>query len=118
MDIRSLRPFLLLAFILAAGLSPAQSTQPDRLILHIADLTSAESDALSREFEQRGHAHVAFACIPTGMLVLEPVQADQTTAALRLHAMPGLLKSIAPTRISVTHFTEQKAVELCALAQN
>jgi hypothetical protein len=118
MDIRNSRPIVLLAFVFAAGFARAQATQPDRLILHIADLTTAESDALTKEFEQRGNAHVAFACLPTGMLVLEPAEAGQSPAALRLHTMPALLKTIAPNRISVTHFSEQKAQELCALAQN
>ncbi len=118
MDNRASRPLILLVLAFTVGMARAQSPQPDRLILHIADLTTAESDALAKEFEQRGHAHVAFACLPTGMLVLQPVQEGQTTAALRLHAMPALLKTIAPTRISVTHFSEQKAEELCALAQN
>ncbi len=118
MDTRTIRPITLLAFLLAVYVAQAQSATQERLILHIADLTTTESDALTKEFEQRGHAHVAFACLPTGMLVLEPAESGQSPAALRLHAMPALLKTIAPARISVTHFSEQKAEELCALAQN
>lgn len=118
MTIPRTHPVILLVFLLAAGLSHAQSAQPDRLILHIADLTAIESEILTHEFEQRGHARVALACLPTGMLVLEPAEAGQSTAALRLHAMPALLKTIAPMRISVTHVSEQKAEELCAIAQN
>ena len=115
---RCSRPIVLLAVVLAAGVAHAQATQQDPLILHIADLTPAESDALVKEFELRGHAHVAFACLPTSMLVLEPTEAGQSPAALRLQAMPALLKTIAPNRITVTHFSEAKAQELCALAQN
>ncbi len=92
----------------------AQSSTDQCIALRIADLTSAERDALSIALTEHGDARIAFACVPAGLIILESTDATRSADSLRLHAMPGLLRSVAPSRISEDHLTLQHAEELCA----
>ncbi|MCC6541371.1 MAG: hypothetical protein IT225_04045 [Flavobacteriales bacterium] len=69
-------------WILGAGLyaTPVRAQQPapigigeppERITLHLAGLTSEVRDAMARELAINGEAHIAFACVPAGVIVIE-----------------------------------------------
>lgn len=111
-----------LVLILACGAGErlhAQTTgdaasEQARIALRIAGLTSAERDLLQHELSRNGGTRIAFACVPAGLLILESTDAGRGADSLRLRAMPGLLRNVAPTRVSEDHITLQRAEELCA----
>ena len=105
---------LILIASLATNHLCAQSTSEHRIALHITGFTSDERDGLSRELAKNGSARIAFACVPAGIIILEPLQQDLNIDSLRLRAMPGLLRSVAPSRISEDHITMERAEELCS----
>ncbi len=112
----------LLAFSAAERLS-AQTPNADpatgtRIALRITDLTNEERDAVNRQLTDSGNAHIAFACVPAGLIIIEATDATRNMDSLRLRTMPGLLRSVAPARISEDHLTLQRAEELCAEMRN
>lgn len=124
MDIRLTRIICLAVCIIWAARLLAQAgpeasgTDDQRISLRIAGLTSEERDALTRELDGVPGARIAFACVPAGLIVLESTESGRNADTLRLRAMPGLLRNVAPSRISEDHISLRSAEELCAEARN
>lgn len=113
-------PFLSLLIISLLCTHRAHAQDATRIALRIDGLTCDERDALNRAFAQTGQAHIAFACVPAGVVILEPalgVDAERSADSLRLHALPTLLRTVAPGRIAEDHMTQEQAEELCAQAR-
>jgi hypothetical protein len=57
----------------ATGLSAQQAgANVDRLTIHVDGLSSEQRDAIANEFAQTGEFHISYACVPAGILVIEP----------------------------------------------
>ena len=95
----------------------AQGPAPSSITLQIKDLSTEERDALVRQLEKGGEARVAFACVPAGILVLEATAQGRTVDSLRLRAMPGLLASVSPARITEEHIALNEAEQRCSNAR-
>jgi hypothetical protein len=114
------RTLLSIAFFGLLGIlqSHAQSSAPNRVALRVADLTSEERDSLSRDLESRGDLRISFACVPAGILILEPVDSSRSAASVRAIAFSALIARLpAPRRTELTLSTSE-AEELCAAARN
>lgn len=103
--------------LLLAVMGIAQGPANSSITLKIKDLSSEERDALVRQLEKGGEARVAFACVPAGILVLEATTQGRTVDSLRLRAMPGLLASVAPARITEEHIALNEAEQRCSNAR-
>lgn len=103
--------------LLLATMGVAQGPAPSSITLQIKDLSTEERDALVRQLEKGGEARVAFACVPAGILVLEATAQGRTVDSLRLRAMPGLLASVSPARITEEHIALNEAEQRCSNAR-
>lgn len=113
----ALLPALVLLF---AGLSAtpsalvAQSTSNPLFTFKVKDLTSETRDRIALELGERGDAHLRFACVPAGILVIEPLH----TAArqdVRQHTMNMLLTRTRARDISELSIGIDEAESMCAM---
>lgn len=109
----------LLALVVMIGTrtSNAQANDP-RVALRISSLTAEERDALSRDLTAGGRLRIAFACVPAGILILEPVAHDRTADSVRAMAASALIRHVPAERRSDVHLTQAEAEALCAEARN
>ena len=109
---RSLILVALLCLFLPASLS-AQET----LGLHIIGLTSAERDSISLHHPGPEGLHLAYACVPAGILVFTSGQSGRSLADLRSQAIQGISTFIPPQRIDTAELTLQAARSACQAAR-
>ena len=113
------RTLAFLAFIGIGGIlhSQAQVTAP-RVALRVTGLTSEERDLLSTDLGQRGDLRISFACVPAGILILEPVSPDRSADSVRAMAAAALIHRLPVQRRSEVALSLTEAEELCSAARN
>ena len=95
----------------------AQETT-SRVALRITSLTSEERDALSRDLTDGGELRIAFACVPAGILIVEPITHDRSAASVRAMAASALIRRLPVARRTDIHLTQAEAEALCAEARH
>jgi hypothetical protein len=85
--------------------------------IHVVGLTSAERDSLTRELDAAGNIHLAFACVPAGILVFRSNAPGTSRASLRSSAIAAMASMIAPGRIGEAELDQQAAEAACRNAR-
>ena len=86
------------------------------MALKVERLTAAERDALTLELSRTGMGRVVFACVPAGILVIEPnVQTDRRT--LREHALPLLQRAERGAEVKEMNLSLAQAELRCSEAR-
>ena len=113
------RAVAILASIAICGIlhSHAQSTA-QRVALRVDGLTSEERDQLNADLGQRGDLRISFACVPAGILILEPVAPDRSADSVRAMAAAALIHRLPAQRRSEVALTLNEAEALCSEARN
>jgi hypothetical protein len=108
-----------LAILALCGImqSHAQTTA-QRVALRVDGLTSEERDLLSADLGQRGDLRISFACVPAGILILEPVNPERTADSVRAMTAAALIHRLPAQRRSEVALTMNEAEELCREARN
>ena len=113
------RTLAILAFVAFGGIlnTHAQTTAP-RVALRVQGLTSEERDQLSADLGRRGDLRISFACVPAGILILEPVDGERSADSVRAMAATALIRRLPPQRRSEVALTLTEAEALCSAARN
>ncbi len=113
------RTLACLAFIsLGILLHGQQATNLSRVALRVDGLTSEERDLLSNDLRQHGDLRISFACVPAGILILEPISADRSVDSVRAMAATALIRHLPADRRSEVPLTLSEAEALCSTARN
>jgi hypothetical protein len=113
------RTLACLAFIAIVGILPSQAqTTAHRVALRVEGLTSEERDQLSTDLRQRGDLRISFACVPAGILILEPISPDRSADSVRAMAAAALIHRLPVQRRSEVALSLDEAEELCSAARN
>ena len=114
------RTFVCLAFLPLGTLLHAQvqTTAPTRVALRVDGLTAEERDQLSTDLCRRGDLRISFACVPAGILILEPVSPDRSADSVRAMAATALIRRLPAERRSEIALSLNEAEELCSAARN
>jgi len=108
----------IIAFVLTSTGGLAQAPpQRHSTVLQIQGLTSTMRDGLSQDLRRDGHFRIAFACVPAGILVLEPIGTDRRQSA-ETAVLPLVQQRIAPSAIRTTTMDRTAAEAQCAQARN
>ena len=113
------RTIAFLAFLIIVGIlhSYAQ-TAAQRVALRVDGLTSEERDQLSSDLSHRGDLRISFACVPAGILILEPLDPDRSADSVRAIAAAALIQRLPARRRSEVALSLNEAEELCSAARN
>lgn len=109
------RTLAFLAFIALCGLLQCQA---QRVALRVDGLTAQERDQLSADLGERGDLRISFACVPAGILILEPVSPDRSADSVRAMAAAALIQRLPAQRRSEVSLSLSEAEELCSAARN
>ena len=114
------RTLTCLAFITPGILLHAQvqTTALTRVALRVDGLTAEERDQLSTDLCRRGDLRISFACVPAGILILEPVSPDRSADSVRAMAATALIRHLPAERRSEVALSLHEAEELCSAARN
>lgn len=106
---------LVLGLLLSPRTVQAQYTSGDasRLTLRVTGLTSATRDAIARDLNTAGHTRIAFACVPAGILVLEPVH-SASRQQVRDLTLSTIQQRAGSATITELPFSPQEAEAECA----
>ena len=99
--------------------APAQSPPSDEaaLVIRIKGLTAATRDAIARDIAPQGDLRLSYACVPAGILVLEP-SGRTAQPALRSISMPVVERHARARDITELSITMAQAEEQCAQVRN
>lgn len=113
------RTLAALACISSALLLHGQSVDgtPPRVALRVDGLTSAERDLLTADLGLEGELRISFACVPAGILIIEPTQADRSADSVRAMAASALIRRLPAQRRSEVALSLNEAEELCSEAR-
>ncbi len=115
LNARTLACLTLVAF---AGIFHSQAQTAPQVALRVDGLTSQERDQLSTDLVQRGDLRISFACVPAGILILEPTSPDRSVDTVRAMAATALIQRLPAKRRSEVALTMSQAEELCSSARN
>ena len=73
-------------------------TPPQRVAYHIEGITEQERDAIALDLSATTELHIAFACVPAGILVIEGSTTDQGRANTTIRQHIGSKTSTIDTR--------------------
>lgn len=106
---------LALALMLSTNALHAQHhvDSRERLILRVTGLTSATRDAIARDLNTGNQARLVFACVPAGILVLEPVR-TASRQQIRNIALPTVQQRAGSASITELSFSTEDAEAECA----
>lgn len=93
-------------------------TTARHVALRVDGLTSEERDQLSADLVQRGDLRISFACVPAGILILEPISPDRSADSVRAMAATALIHRLPVQRRSEVALSLSEAEELCSEARN
>lgn len=85
--------------------------------IRINTLTSAERDLLVQTTHGAGEIHVAYACVPAGIIVFAANAASTSRESLRTKAMTALAPVVTAARIESVEITLQAAETACENAR-
>ncbi|MBX2972918.1 MAG: hypothetical protein KF797_07440 [Flavobacteriales bacterium] len=108
-----------LALVLLSTRSQAQerALARERITFHMDGLTSETRDDLARELKRTGDAHIAFACVPAGIIVLEALP-GLTRTELETRSQQLFSARSAASRMRRVDSTIAQAEAACAQARN
>lgn len=108
----------LTVILLSNGKASAQAPlDRQAMTLQVRGLTSAMRDGLAQDLKRDGHYKIAFACVPAGILVLEPTTNDGARTAA-VSALPLVHQRIDRNTISTSGLDRNAAEARCAEARN
>lgn len=93
-------------------------TETPRIALHVSNLTSDERDALNHDLNDRGDLRIVFACVPAGILILEPVNGERRADQVRTLAAAALNARIPTQRRSEATMSLEEAESRCSTVRN
>jgi hypothetical protein len=99
--------------------APAQTppTHDGALVVKIKGLTAATRDAIARDIAPQGDLRLSYACVPAGILVLEPT-GRTAQPAMRNLSMPVIERHARSRDITELSINKAQAEEQCAQARN
>ena len=103
--------------VLAQAALRAQSPLANAVTFQVNGLTAAHRDAIIQEVTSRGDLRVAYACVPAGILVLEPNGAAMR-GSLRSNAEAVLDQQFGRQAYSQLPIDRQQAEAQCAAVRN
>lgn len=95
-----------------------QTPPTNSVALRVSDLTSEERDQLSNDLNANGALRISFACVPAGIIILEPVDPGRSANSVRALAAAALIHRLPAERRSEVSMTTHDAEDLCAAARN
>ncbi|MBL7938776.1 MAG: hypothetical protein JNL43_05400 [Flavobacteriales bacterium] len=108
----------LVVVVLFSGKASAQaSLDRSAVTLQVRGLTSAMRDGLAQDLKRDGHYRIAFACVPAGILVLEPI-AGSGARSNNVSALPLVHQRIDRNSIVASDLDRNAAESRCAEARN
>ena len=108
----------LTVILLSNGKASAQAPlDRQAMTLQVRGLTAAMRDGLAQDLKQDGYYKIAFACVPAGILVLEPITNAGTRSAT-VSALPLVYQRIDRNTISTSELDRNAAEARCAEARN
>lgn len=113
---RTLTIAAVLLMIASAG-AHAQTTSP-RVALRVSQLTPDERDALNRDLIARGELRITYACVPAGIIIIEPVAQDRDADSVRAMAAAAIIRRLPADRRTEIPLTLTEAEALCSAARN
>ncbi len=113
------RTLAFVAFTTIAGILWSQAqTASGRVALRVNGLTNEERDLLSNDLQEHGDLRISFACVPAGVLILEPVNQDRSADSVRALAATALIRRLPPSRRTEVPLSLSEAEALCSEARN
>ena len=112
--------------VLIAGLlallpidSTAQRTTDPQgtYVVRVTGLTSDTRDAIARDLARDNEVRLAYACVPAGILVFEPVHGGDRERT-KLSAVPALEQLVRRQDLDESVIDRTRAEELCSQARN
>ncbi len=108
----------LAVIVLYSGKASAQApVDRHAMTLQVRGLTSAMRDGLAIDLKRDGQFRIAFACVPAGILILEPTTNAGARSA-EASALPIVHQRIDRTSISTSDLDLNAAEARCAEARN
>lgn len=95
----------------------AQSPAPNAVTYQVNGLTAAHRDAISQDLAARGDLRIAYACVPAGILVLEP-NGTTMRGSLRPNAEAVLDQQFGRQAYALLPIDRQQAEAQCATVRN
>ncbi len=95
----------------ASAQSSIQAQAP--VILHVEGLTASKRDLIKQEIETQGDLRMRYACVPAGILILEPVP-GRSGGDLRAQVTPIIRRHVPEGRSTELTITIQQAEDRCA----
>ena len=114
---RGLKAIAIVVFIIASTAGFAQAPPLRYATLKVQGLTSTLRDELAHDLQRDGQFHIAFACVPAGILILEPTRIDRQVDVQRA-VLPLIERRIASSSIRTTTMDRNAAEAQCAEARN
>jgi hypothetical protein len=103
-----------LAFATMQTASAQRSIQEQApVILHVEGLTASKRDLVKQEMEAQGDLRMSYACVPAGILILEPVP-GRSVGDLRTQVAPIIRRHVPAGRSTELTITIQQAEDRCA----
>ena len=96
--------YIVTILVLLLSNSPGQlraqtdGTPPQRVAYHIEGITEQERDAIALDLAANTELHIAFACVPAGILVIEGSTTDQGRASTAVQQHVGSKTTTIDTR--------------------
>lgn len=108
---------LVLVLLCIKSQAQTNSLTRERLTIYVEGLSSETRDDLARELKRTGDAHIAFACVPAGIVVLEARQGF-SRAELESRTNTILSSRVNTARTRRTDLTIAQAEAACEQARN
>ena len=108
-----------LLLIAGIGRSQAQApaTVPQRMAFHVEGMTAEERDAISVQLAEAGAFRIAYACVPAGIIVIEPIEGRPAGQAPVDHA--ALVRARIGTKVmTVDHRSMAELENDCLNVRN
>lgn len=101
-----------------AGLQAQSTAVSPRVALRVSQLTPDERDALNRDLIARGELRITYACVPAGIIIIEPVAQDRDADSVRAMAAAAIIRRLPADRRMEIPLTLTEAEALCSAARN
>lgn len=108
--------FVALILTMVTGLR-AQHTATPAIAYQVGGLTSEIRDELVQELQQQGTMRIAFACVPAGILVFEPVNGG-LRADHQQQVESFIAQRVGRSSITVSSLDRNQLEAQCAAARN
>ena len=113
------RSLAIAALLLTLGTtSLLAQTTASRIALRVSQLTPDERDALNRDLIARGELRITYACVPAGIIIIEPVGQDRDADSVRAMAAAAIIRRLPADRRMEIPLTLTEAEALCSAARN